>query len=888
MGFVMSLVPSALVAVCTHLGWAHLSTRPGRTLLTIIGVGLGVAATIAVQTANVDVLRSFEESVLSVAGPVTLEVSAGESGMDERLIADVRTIEGVESARPVVEVGVRVAEGAGRTHSFLILGVDLLEELNSMRDRIPATLDELKNSGKGDGLEGLLTPNGLLMGQTLASDIGIGAGKELALQAGGREVSVSILAVMDRRAGPPSIWDRLAVMDIAAAQRTFGLSGRLDRIDVVTRPSASVEQVAEAIQRVLPPAVTVRRPIQRSRQVESMVSAFQLNLSVLSMVGLLVGIFLIYNTVSFTVAQRRREVGILRAIGMSEPMVVGLFLAEAGLFGLAGGLLGGGMGLVLGNVLVGLVGRTVQDLYVPLTDLPKTFGFPPGSSRMFVEAVVIGSGVSVLGALGPSLDAGRTIIVAALAPGEYDVAQRVRAASLGIAGLVLLMIALGSVFAGPVGGVPVFGYLATFCVLAGLSCLVPILMQQFCRTRELGTSIHAPSLGGAIRHIAREQTTRGIGRNAVTVSAFLVGVAIMVGVMVMIRSFRDTVEIWIDQTVMADFIVAPTGWPHVVQSGTLNNSLPSAWRTKLAGTAEVSAVDAYRDVRIELQGRPVALVSRDLALHAARSRYLFVEGESAAILARAAAGEGAILSEVLADHLQVTRGSRLSVMTPAGEQSLAVLGVFFDYATDGGKLVIDRSLYRQWWGDEGVTVFPVYIVPGADLEQARNSILRTLAQDSQGELLPTLLSNAELRQEILRIFDRTFTLTYVLEAIAVIIAMLGIINTLVTSVVERRRELATLQALGSSRGQITALILWEAGYLGLLGTAMGLLGGLALAWILIRVINRQSFGWTIQVSWPLGLMAEVAALALIASLLAGFWPARWAARQPLVEGLRYE
>ena len=174
------------------------------------------------------------------------------------------------------------------------------------------------------------------------------------------------------------------------------------------------------------------------------------------------------------------------------------------------------------------------------------------------------------------------------------------------------------------------------------------------------------------------------------------------------------------------------------------------------------------------------------------------------------------------------------------------------------------------------------------MRQARSAILHTLTQESGGNLMPTVLSNAELRREILRIFDRTFTLTYVLEAIAVIIAMLGIINTLVTSVVERRRELATLQALGSSRGQVTALILWEAGYLGLLGTGMGLAGGLALAVILIRVINRQSFGWTIQLSWPVGLMAEVAALAMVASLLAGFWPARWAARQPLVEGLRYE
>ena len=884
----MRLISAGVFWVCARLAWTHLSTHPGRMLLTVIGVGLGVAATIAVQTANVNVLRTFQDSVLSVAGPVTLEISAGELGMDERLIAAVRAVGGVDSARPVVEVGARVA---GRPQSFLILGLDLLDELNAVQGRLPAAVEDSGHPGVGDGMEGFLAPNGLMVGQGLALELGVGPRDILNLDVGGREVSVLITSVMGRQASGISAWDRLAVMDIAAFQRTFGLIGRLDRIDLVTEPSFSVGHVAEAITTILPPAVTVRRPIQRSRQVESMVGAFQLNLSVLSMVGLLVGIFLIYNTVSFTVAQRRREVGILRAIGMSEPMVVGLFLAEAGVVGVVGGVLGGSLGLVLGNVLVGLVGRTIQDLYVSMADAPTTFGFPPGSVRLLIEAIVIGGGVSILGALGPSLDAGRTQVVAALAPGEYDVAQRVRAASLGAVGGGLLLFSLGCAFAGPVGGVPVFGYLATFCLLAGLSCLVPILMQWVCRTRELGTTSHAPSapsLGGAIRHIAREQTTRGIGRNAVTVSAFLVGVAIMVGVMVMIRSFRDTVEIWIDQTVMADFIVAPAGWPHVVRGGASSQALPGIWRTRLAGSAHVAAVDAYRDVRIELEGRPIALVSRDLALHAARSRYLFLDGDSAAILTRAAAGEGAILSEVVANHLQVVRGSQLSIPTPMGVKSLPVLGIFYDYATDGGKIVIDRSLYQHWWNDECVTVFPVYIDPGVDLDQARAALLHAVADGSHGTLAPTVISNGELRREILRIFDRTFTLTYVLEAIAVIIAMLGIINTLVTSVVERRRELATLQALGSSRGQITALILWEAGYLGLLGTAMGLVGGLALAWILIRVINRQSFGWTIQVSWPLGLMAQVAVLALVASLLAGFWPARWAARQPLIEGLRYE
>ena len=371
------MISSALLRVCSRLGWTHLSTHPGRSFLTIAGVGLGVAATVAVQTANVQVLRSFEESVLTVAGPVTLEVSAGEAGMDEGLIAKVRDIVGVESARPVVEIGARVANGAGRQQSVLVLGLDLLDEFSAMRGRIPATFDLLQ-SDEGKGMEVLLASNGLLVGQALAGDLGVGPNALLSLEAGGRKISLVITGLMRSQAAPPSAWDRLAVMDIAAAQRTFGLIGRLNRIDIVTQTYSSIEQVQAAIARIVPPSVTVRRPIQRSQQVEAMVGAFQLNLSVLSMVGLLVGIFLIYNTVSFTVAQRRREVGILRAIGMSEPLVVGLFLAEAGLFGVVGGVLGGGLGLLLGNVLVGLVGRTIHDLYAPMAATYGVFGFSPG------------------------------------------------------------------------------------------------------------------------------------------------------------------------------------------------------------------------------------------------------------------------------------------------------------------------------------------------------------------------------------------------------------------------------------------------------------------------------------------------------------------------------
>ena len=326
-----------------------------------------------------------------------------------------------------------------------------------MRGRLPASFNALQGSGEEQGLEGLLIPDGILVGQGLALEIDAKPKTVLALEVGGQRHFGPVTSVMRRHSGPPSVWDRLAVMDIAAAQRTFGLTGRLDRIDVVTQSSFSIEQVAQAIQRILPPAVTVHRPLQRSRQVESMVGAFQLNLSVLSMVGLLIGVFFIYNTMSFTVTQRRREVGILRAIGMSEFMVVGLFLAEAGLVGFVGGIVGGGLGeLVMGNALVGVVGRTIHGPIRTDGRHVERIWISPGIQAALARGFGDRQwGVRARGA-GTELDVGRTIVVAALAPGD-TMLHGGCAVPLAMAGRILV-VALACAFAEPVGN-PDLGYL---------------------------------------------------------------------------------------------------------------------------------------------------------------------------------------------------------------------------------------------------------------------------------------------------------------------------------------------------------------------------------------------------------------------------------------------
>ena len=858
---------------------SHLRQWPLRTVLTIGGVALGVSASVAVRTANVDVLSSFEQAVVTVAGPTTLEVSGGESGLDEQLMTRLRAVPGVTAVSPVILQTAVQMRGGQPGQAIQVLGLDLLAEFNTRGFHVsqPATERQMLD---------MIHPRSVFVGAKLAIDWNLSVGDEVHLLIGTGSCRCRIAGILHSESDRHSSWERLAVMDIAAAQVTFGMIGLVDRIDLVTAPNLSVDEVADKVRTVLPPHVTVERPMNRTSQVEQMISAFRLNLTVLSWVGLLVGMFLIYNTMAFAVAQRRREIGIYRAVGMTQERVAFLFLIEAGLYGIVGGLVGSVAGMVLAQQLIALLSRTISDLYVPVSAGGAGSLWTGPWFRMGAEGVLIGSVVSMIGAIGPSVDAGRTTTVRALAPGDYEVSQQLRVGRLALMGCALLGVAGLLSWPGPIQGIPVLGYLATLCLLAGLACLAPLCVTGGGgHRRAIGSTAGLP---GVMRTIAVEHASRNPGRNGVTVSAFMVGLAIMIGVLVMVRSFRHTVEVWVADTVLADVVVAPSLWLRGTEIGTVGRSLPQSWTSLLSSIPEVAAVDTYRDVRMTVNGHRVAVVSRDLRLHAQWSQYLVRRGDSSEQLNRAAEIGGLLVSEVLANRLGVQEGSILEIMTPNGVRPFPIVAVFYDYSTDGGKLLMDRALYQSLWHDELVTVFPVYLRERASLDRVRDRITEQLSSVTNGGLPPLVISNTELRKEILEIFDRTFLLTYVLEAIAVIIAILGIVNTLITSVLERRREFATLRAIGGSSAQIQQLVLWEAIYLGAIGIVLGLIGGGLLSLLLIKVINRQSFGWTIQMILPIGSLVQAVALAVLATLVAGYFPARWAARQPVVEGLRDE
>ena len=864
------------------IGRCHFLERPARTTLTVLGISLGVSVSVAIRTANVDVLRSFEDTVNTVAGRATLEVSGGELGLDENIITVLRSHPDVSSASPILHQSARVVGGPNDGKSLIVMGLDLLEarEVKGLR---------VRGDGRDDALlvEGLLAADTIFVGKRLAAEWGVQVGIALDILVGMSMHRVVIRGLLESESGLPSAWEHMGVMDIAAAQALLGLVGRLDRIDLVTEAGRPVEKVREELHGLLPPSLMVRRPSHRNEQVERMVRAFQLNLATLGGVGLLVGLLLVYNTVSFAVVQRRREIGILRALGMSRQGISALFLGEAALMGLLGGLVGSEAGVLLARALVALLSQTVSDLYVPVAAMSD--GVMVVSPGLLGSGLTMGLGVSMLGAMSPARDASRTAPARALAPGEYEESREPRVAPLAWFGCGCLVLAGALALPGPVQGLPLFGYASAFCVLLGLSLLAPAVVRGACELVRVSREWMPTGRGfDMLGRIAIEQAGRAPGRAAVTVSALMIGIAIMMGVGAMIQSFRHTVEIWIHQTIMADLVVAPTTWPQEDESGMLAKRVPRSWAETIASIPGVAAADSYRQLTIEIKGRPVSLVSRDLRLHAERSRYLFVAGDSAATLHRTVAADGVIVSEVLAETLGVGQGDTLTVMTPSGERPFPVMGVFYDYATDGGKVVLDHALYRRLWQDDTVTVVPVYVEPGADLDAVRRRIAERIRAGVGREGSLVVISNAELKAEILTVFDRTFTITYALEFIAVAIALLGIVNTLLTSVLERQRDLATLRAIGASEQQIRRLVLWEACYLGLLGAAMGMVGGVLLSVLLIEVINKQSFGWTIQFTFPGWLFLEAVGLALATALAAGYLPARWAAKQPIVDGLRYE
>ena len=862
-----------------------LRQEPVRTALTALAVALGVAVVLAIELAGQAAAGSFHASLESLVGNQDLEITAI-GGVPETLLARLVALPYPLRISPRME-DFAVVRSEGAQEVVPLVGVDAVASVLDIAVRS----DAAPNSEQSEEFTKTGWPD-LNASVWVGGGLHVRPGETLELQINDRVEKLRVAGVIPAQPGSGRAAvagaENVVVMDIGLAQRLLRRPGRLDRILVRLPATTGLPATAgggtgadparyeAAIAAQLPPGMSLARSGERTDENRKMLAAFRWNLRLLSYIALIVGAFLIYNTISVSVVRRRREIGVLRALGATRAQVLLAFLAEAAFFGLAGAFAGIPLARAMAAGAVRMLGATVESLYV--SSAPAPVALSPGILWL---GLAVGLGVAFFSALAPALEAARVAPVEAMERGAREFQLRVRkgrdawlAAGFGAAaGACSLLPA--------VGGKPVFGYIAALFLVVAAALGMPALVAG--AMAAVGALLRSPQVssgpGGVAALLASRSLAASLRRSGVLAAALATAVAMMASVGIMVSSFRETVELWMNDQLPADFYLAPAVPPAADRHPTLSPDVPQI----AAGVPGVRAVGSFHAYSISYQGLPATLGASDLSLVARTNRLHFLSGDREAILAELRGSDSVVVSEPFANKHHVQRGD--TILLPLGEREapFRVAAVFYDYGSEAGLVVLDRSRLLRYLPADAPTNVGVLLEPGADAEQVRRGIVEALA----GRRV-SVVRNSEIRAQAIRIFDRTFAITYALEAVAIVVAVVGIAGALLAVVIDRRREVGLLRFLGASEPQVRRLIVFEAGLLGLVANLAGLGLGALLSLILIFVVNKQSFGWTIQFHWPPALLVGAVGGVYLATLVSALYPARVAARLVPIEVIHEE
>jgi putative ABC transport system permease protein len=824
-----------------------LAADPARTLLTLVSIALGVAVVIAIELAGDAATGSFQSSLTTLVGKVDYQISAN-GGVDERLLGRLARLPIDAKFAPLIEQPIAISGGGATT----LYGIDEIsasarDESRSARDFSP---EDLETSA--------------VASNELASRLGWRVGSYVELQGPGGDGRFRI-----RRIVPEQHTSWIGV-DIAAAQKLLGNYGRIDRIDAFAGPAQNVDAFGKAIRANVPSAYDVETPGARSEENRRMLRAFRWNLRILSYISLVVGAFLIYNTIAVSVVRRRPEIGVLRALGTSSKGVLLIFLGEALLLGVVGSIVGVVLGRVLAGALVGMLSETVNSLFT--TSAPGGIAL---SGMVVAGALVAGILVAVVSAFLPALEASRVAPAEAMRRAQREYEIRLHATRNLAFAAVLGAAAFGFCQIGPVGGRPIFGYLATFCAISVTALIAPAFIAF--GIRALRRALR--KIGGAAGIIAGRSLVASLARTSVMVTALATAIAMMVSVGIMVGSFRETVQVWLRGQLRADIYLRAVGPATAGIYAPIATVVPATIR-KAPGVAEV---DEFHAFTFRYQNQQATFGAGDMDIVRRRRNLQFLNGAARPILSSLRGRDRCIVSEPFANKHHVHAGDILPI--PLGTQiaALQVAGIYYEYSSDRGFVLVDNSTLAKYLPSAAITNIAVYVHPGADAHRVQRELEWRLKN------YPLLIApNATLRRAAVEIFDRTFTVTYALEAIAIAVAMLGAANSLLALVLDRRREIGLIRYLGAAGGQVSRMVLTEAALIGFFAGVLGLALGASLSVVLIYVVNKQSFGWTIQFHPPALLLSGALILVWAVTVLAGLYPARFAARIEPVEVIHEE
>lgn len=831
---------------------AQLRASWSLVVLCVVGVALGVASVTSIRLLNTSAVGAFEASVDAVSGDCELSITGAEATFDDEAWMRALDDADVVAARPHLR-GIVIAQRGDERVPLELYGVDFTAVGAGALDAgdVVGPPIELGDPLSNDGYVALSAP--------IAKRLGLERGDTFDAQSGTRSLRLQLGVVFDFARKSPLLSPRTAFADLAQVQAMFGQDGKVSRIDVKLRAGADAEQVRARLATRMPAGVLVSTTAEQRARADGLLEAFRVNLTALSFVAVFAGLFLVTSATQALLSRRRREFGVLRSFGATRAQLIATIFGESTAFAALGTAIGVPLGFALARGNLGAISATMTNLYLleEITALHATWSLVP-------LAGLVGFGGAWLGAAWPAVDVVRRDPRALLAAWQAheEVARHAgRSTWLGLA--VLLC---GAAAYAPIADRwrPA-GFVLGLAVLVAVTLVAPgvvVLAGRFVRRAAFG-------FGFGVRSLRARLLTASFA-----VAALSIAVSMMLGVTLMVSSFRSTVASWIETTISADVYVAGMGHRTGLESGGIDDAVLA----RIAATPGVRAVDRLRDTLVWQGAERIRVRGVDIALVGGEHRFpLRSDGDVAAVFARVEAG-GVLLGEPLARTLRLDVGDPFPLTTARGEFAFPVAGVFYDYTSEFGAAVLDLDTYAHVFGPGRAIDLSIYLERGADAERATEAFQSEYADDGL-----VFASSRAVRAAGMRIFDQTFVITGVLQGMSLLVAVAGVTLALLVMARDRRAEIALLRSLGATRAQVFRVWVGKGAALAVLGLVPGALGGLALAWVLVVAINRAYFGWTIPIEAPgVDVFLQVG-IVLAAAIAAAIVPAARASRAPATE-----
>lgn len=874
----MASRPPVLRLLWTRFAWRHWRMAPVSSGLLLLILALGVAAFFSIRLANQAAVAGFENFTDLITAESDGLITAPVGTLPTSVLRDLRQLLGNTPVNlvPVLETSAvpprrADTEGIGARPTLQMLGLDLPALVNLSGQAY----------GSGGGFGRAPAGAGPLTGETSTTDVyisealarreGLTNGSTLSLVINDRPADLRVAGMIPTLPGRPAVPASLLIMDLPDLQRLTDKAGQLDRIEFVLeagprRPErwAGIKAQLEAANPPTAPRWVVSSSAARRDAGLTMTRAFRLNLTILSLLALLVGLYLVFQGLQGAVVRRRSEIAILRSLGVTSGQIQGAWLVEAAVVGLAGGLLGLGLGWLGAQLAVQTVGRTMHALYFGRAVEAAAFDF-----KEALLALAVAVAASTLAGWRPARLAANTppAQIAARAGSSSDPGGRwLNHPGFGLALLAVggLLTALPPVRMDGGGRLPVAAYAAALCWIFGAGVFAGQILSG------LGRFIQWLNIESVPLRLACSQLRAPGGRHRLAVAGLVCAVGMTAGMAILVGSFDLTMRGWIARTFQADVYATSDGDQ---TASTINRIVPATWQS-IAADPAVKQANVIQGGEIFINGISTLLVGHDPRFYRDYSHPAWVSAPVDDAVFDAARNAGLVLaSESFCERFRLHRGDEVRVPIPGGERPVTIAGVYADYGNERGSLLIERRQFTNWFGSQLAASVILALQPGQEPEALRAKLRR--AHPGLG-----VYTSGFLRGEALRIFRQTFAVTYALELIGIIVAVAGLAFTMSSLLWERRNDLATLRALGLRRREISAAAALEGGLLAVAGLLAGLVVSLALGWLLIFRINKQTFGWTLQTDVP-GMQLLVLALLVLASAsLAGWLAGRWATRLP--------